>query len=478
MPQVLLRHKAEGSGSPLLYSFTHLYGRWPLVRALRVISVPVALTCGLFSLLVLIGYGAGLEVLYRPVAHGPATHPLTAIVVLMISSGVAINVLRLSPAIAKILALLSLLLIFLRLTEIATGTDILSGWIPFQHVVSHDIVQGKSNSTGANTAITLMLLAFALLLSAMHTNVLAQLAASLAGILPMSAYTGYIYGIDAFHGAMSLVSATLALLLMLSILGLTAHRGVLRAVLSPYIGGRIARIQTSISYAVLLLVGYMIYRSLASSASVIGAFIVLVIWFTTVLICVSAVMQEKMDRKRRAAERALYMMATRDQLTGVYNRKTIMELAESELKRSQRSERPFYIVMLDVDHFKRINDQAGHVMGDTVLSYIGDLLGRCLRSSDKAGRYGGEEFIIMLTEVSDEGAARACLKLLNQVRSLDIPGWTDRKGPVTASIGYASSTGKQRLIDIIEAADAALYEAKGLGRDRVEAEASLPTVEQ
>jgi two-component system, cell cycle response regulator len=160
-----------------------------------------------------------------------------------------------------------------------------------------------------------------------------------------------------------------------------------------------------------------------------------------------------------------------DGLTGLWNRAYFDRRLLDEVQATARYGRTVSLVMLDIDHFKKLNDDFGHPFGDVVLQRVGELLAAALRASDAACRYGGEEFACILTETSLEGALIAGERIRDQLRGLDFVQ-KGRVVPVTASIGVSST----ELIGVaspsiggalVESADRALYEAKRSGRDRV-----------
>jgi len=163
-------------------------------------------------------------------------------------------------------------------------------------------------------------------------------------------------------------------------------------------------------------------------------------------------------------------LAIRDELTGLYNRREMDLILQEEMQRSQRYRRPLSLVMLDIDHFKKVNDVYGHPAGDRVLRSFGVLLKNNLRATDRPIRYGGEEFGIVLPEL-DGGEAWKTAERLRQIIaeypfSVDGAGEEGRTIHLTVSLGVvvfpADADSKEALI---EHADQALYEAKRLGRD-------------
>jgi diguanylate cyclase (GGDEF)-like protein len=157
----------------------------------------------------------------------------------------------------------------------------------------------------------------------------------------------------------------------------------------------------------------------------------------------------------------------RDALTGCYNRTHMLELLDVEMRRSRRTKLPLSLIMFDLDHFKQINDRLGHQCGDAVLSAVGRRMKELLRTSDLRGRYGGEEFMVLLTETPAEGATRVAESLRRGLRDTDVH-WDGRIVSVTASFGVATAVpGEMDTAAFVSRADAALYQAKREGRDCV-----------
>jgi diguanylate cyclase (GGDEF)-like protein len=162
-------------------------------------------------------------------------------------------------------------------------------------------------------------------------------------------------------------------------------------------------------------------------------------------------------------------MAILDTLTGVYNRRYFYEYAENEISRSQRYDNQMSLIMLDIDHFKLVNDRFGHLVGDQTLKMIVDTCQSVLRKSDVMCRFGGEEFIVLLPETNQEDAVIAAERICKTISEQSLPTNSDL-GPVvvTVSIGVTQlKTKTETLQDLIDEADHALYHAKETGRNRV-----------
>lgn len=165
---------------------------------------------------------------------------------------------------------------------------------------------------------------------------------------------------------------------------------------------------------------------------------------------------------------ATWRLATTDQLTGILSRQAIVERLADELDRAARYGRSVSVVLIDLDHFKRINDTHGHAVGDAVLRSAAASLAASVRSVDAVGRYGGEEFLLILPETGAEDAAAIAEKLRRTIASSAVDAGADAQVGVTMSAGVASGSGGRRTIDtLIRDADQALYAAKSFGRDQI-----------
>ena len=179
-------------------------------------------------------------------------------------------------------------------------------------------------------------------------------------------------------------------------------------------------------------------------------------------------------RLRRAFARLVnrvadtWTLATVDPLTSVANRQSVLSRAEEELARAARFRRPMSVVMVDLDHFKRLNDTYGHAAGDTVLRQVAQRLAENIRSVDMVGRFGGEEFLLVLPETDADAAATVAEKLRRVVAGTPLRLPDGQEVTVTLSAGVAGGPGEVlRPEYLIRDADAALYSAKALGRNTV-----------
>lgn len=161
------------------------------------------------------------------------------------------------------------------------------------------------------------------------------------------------------------------------------------------------------------------------------------------------------------------VMATTDALTGLINRRAFVDWASRELRRSHRYDDPLSLLLLDVDHFKRINDHHGHASGDVVLATVARLLAGSVRNCDVVARWGGEEFVLALPSTPLAGAVEVAERARRQVEAAIMHSRTHAAIPVTASFGVAQLRKGESMDQLIDRADRAMYEAKSSGRNRV-----------
>ena len=165
----------------------------------------------------------------------------------------------------------------------------------------------------------------------------------------------------------------------------------------------------------------------------------------------------------------LYKMAVKDPLTGLYNRRYMNEALDREIRRAQRNRLTLGIIMVDLDYFKRINDTFGHAAGDRVLTSVAQALVSGLRQEDIVCRFGGEEFLILLTGSALAGTRLKAEDIRAKIAGLDIRWEKECIHPVTASLGVAAFPDHGKTFDaLVNHADQALYRAKEGGRNRVE----------
>jgi diguanylate cyclase (GGDEF)-like protein len=183
------------------------------------------------------------------------------------------------------------------------------------------------------------------------------------------------------------------------------------------------------------------------------------------------------ERKRAALEEELRRLARFDELTGLCNRRYLFDRLTQEMLRAQRYGSPLSLMLVDLDHFKQINDTYGHIMGDTVLATVAGIIRETIRATDLSGRYGGEELCIVLTETKIDGASLVAERLRRRIAAECFPAASGGMFHVTCSIGLAQYHDTMKdVVAFLEVADHALYQAKGQGRNRVVQASVTPEV--
>ena len=172
--------------------------------------------------------------------------------------------------------------------------------------------------------------------------------------------------------------------------------------------------------------------------------------------------------QRKNLERELQRLATTDMLTGMANRRAFLELAESTFQRACAQGEPLTLLMLDLDHFKAINDRFGHLEGDRVLVEFARTIKTHLRASDTVGRLGGEEFGLLLPLTTPSEGADVAARILDAIRALELTDSTGQSYRITTSMGLSAHHPSDRnLRELLDRADQALYLAKRRGRDQI-----------
>ena len=174
------------------------------------------------------------------------------------------------------------------------------------------------------------------------------------------------------------------------------------------------------------------------------------------------------ERTRELVEknRELEVLSVTDRLTGLFNRRKLDEVLDEELIRCRRYAMQFAVILMDIDHFKDVNDRHGHPVGDVVLKEMARIARERTRDADALARYGGEEFVIVCRHSTLAGAVESAERIREAIAAHDFPG----VGHLTASFGVAACCEADTVANLLERADAALYRAKAQGRNRVESD--------
>ena len=307
---------------------------------------------------------------------------------------------------------------------------------------------------------------------------------------------GFAYGVRdlyylGFYNPLSPVSASLFILLCVSLLFMRAERGFMRLFVGKTLGSRMARGLLPTLVLVFVSLGWLGRKGNAmgwySSQLETSMLIFFTLLLSSLLIIWQARAQHGQELLRQRAQHALELsnlklekkvalrtkelkqltleleaISLTDSLTNLPNRRAFVQRVTIEWQRTLRYTTPLTIMMIDVDHFKRFNDDFGHQTGDEVLIQVGQLLANAIRTTDFASRYGGEEFIVILPNSSLSESLPIANRICEEIAQY---AWPQRQ--VTVSIGLASYDKQDEMQDLIEQADKALYQAKAEGRNRV-----------
>lgn len=335
------------------------------------------------------------------------------------------------------------------------------------HLYRGDVV--NTLSMGGNTALALLLLSLGALTRPLSSTLAFLI--TVLGLIPVSyALFSYGFAFSEGYGALS------PIVLLILCLGGTAQFLVfariplLRPFLSETPWGRMARRQLLAATVGVLILGFMFHTRYEMGIS--GALLSAVFWMSVVILLAAGPMFERIERDRRYLSREMEKQARHDPLTGLPNRRAVRDFVANCQKNSGNAKLGcdwVGIILADVDYFKRVNDGAGHAVGDAVLRDVGEKLRRKLRPSDMVARWGGEEFLIILP-----GADLARTMNMAQVLRTGVAAhvsWHngEEREAVTLSLGVAvyEHGGEETLEQAIQKADGALYDAKSQGRNRV-----------
>ncbi|MCJ7435662.1 MAG: diguanylate cyclase [Anaerolineales bacterium] len=176
----------------------------------------------------------------------------------------------------------------------------------------------------------------------------------------------------------------------------------------------------------------------------------------------------KLEKELTQAHRQMEILAMQDVLTGIFNRRAIEEHARVEFEHARRNESPFSVIFLDIDHFKAINDQHGHSVGDHTLHQLAEILSKNLRQYDRIGRWGGEEFVVILPDTKISEAIAIAERMRVAIAETKFSLENGKYYEVQISLGVACATRSYpSLAKLIDVADQAMYQAKQAGRNRV-----------
>ncbi|MDB4987602.1 MAG: multi-sensor signal transduction histidine kinase [Myxococcaceae bacterium] len=447
------------------------------------VSHALALAVGALGLLVLLGWTLRSSTLKSVLPGYTAMNPLTAVCFVSLSAGLLVASER--PKVTRVIGLVVAVIASLKLAELFFGLP-----IGVDQLLFRTELQGHGgqppNRLAPNTAACLLLLALSLASLGPRVGKFApsELLAFLAGLPGFFALVGYGYGVHTFyrvgpfipmaiHTAGALFVSTWAVLLV------RADHGVAALLFRDSLAGAMTRRLLPAALFLPPMIGWLrlwgerlgLYPSEVGVAlfAVTLTLLLLLIVFTTagslertdaLRIRAQQQLEEVALRLARSNEE-LERLATTDSLTGLHNRRAWLERAESELANATRYKTPLSVLMVDADHFKRINDVHGHQIGDLALCAMAQCLSRQLRQGDFLARYGGEEFCILLPRTGAEAAMVVAQRCCAAMRELEVLGSSGVRVEVRCSVGVAELGSALRTTrELLRAADAALYAAK------------------
>lgn len=457
------------------------FQRWSTAAALIVTTVGTS---------VLVGWALDIVLLKSVAPSFRAMNPVSAVAFVLCGFSLALlRESRLTPGRRLRAQVLGGLVAFIGVANIAGAAT--SSDFALDHIL-RELGAGFSvdhDEMATPSSINFMLFGLALVYFGGQTKLshrLSQLASTAGTVVALVPLIAYMYGADLARGFGAMVPMALHTSLSFVVLGtgllIAPGTQVIKLVSRADEGGRIVRqlfptvVITIISLGYLRLLGqaaglYETEMGVALLASgTIVALAALLWWNATIIsnadrrrLAVEAALQLS-ESALRAANEALALQVRRDSLTGVSNRMALDEALSRAMHNLHRYDTEiFSVLMIDVDLFKQHNDTFGHLAGDEVLRSVAQLLVQTCRSTDIVGRYGGEEFVILLTHTGKEGA----LEIAERVRvAVERFEWPD--APVTVSIGIATASADAIDADeVLHGADTALYAAKAAGRNRV-----------
>lgn len=457
----------------------------------QALSTAAAFVVTTIGTAVLVGWTLDIELLKRLAPGLRVMNPMSAVAFIL--CGFSLALLRESGLTSRrrlAAQLLGAAVFVIGTTQVLAtiaGSGIELDHLLFRAQVEQDA--SGSNGMATSSALAFMLFGLALVYFGGRTKLslrLSQVTCTLGTILGLVALISYLYGADMEHGFGALVpmAAHSALSFVMLGTGLLIAPGTqaIKLISRADQGGRIVRRFFPAVVVTIVLLGYVTlvgehagwYETQMGAALMVTATIVALgalLWWNAALISGSDQRRlatetalQLSESALRAANEALALQVRTDGLTGVANRRALDEELARAIQNVHRYESEiFSVLMLDVDYFKRYNDSFGHPAGDEVLRSVAQLLESTCRGTDIVGRYGGEEFAIVLPHTAGSGARLIAERLRAAVESHEWP-----HASITVSVGIATASAATADADeILRGADSALYAAKQSGRNRV-----------
>lgn len=363
-----------------------------------------------------------------------------------------------------------------RSAEIWAATSLFVALVLMAIILTRDTIPwptDERDKPGSDTLLILIMLSAAVLLRVRNNRLgMWPLAGGLG--LMLHGIVGFTFGLPYFGHELAQMTLLTLLVLTAGALTLYSHRPLIRVMfLASEIGAR-TRVMLAVGTAVPWGCGMLLYHVYGVPGRAVPVELLMfttIIWSVALVAVISGHINEKSDKRRRDMERLLARQAHSDQLTGLLNRAGMQHKLEAAWQHVEQGQGSAAIVLIDLDHFKRVNDEFGHETGDDVLIGVGRLLEPSLRSTDASARWGGEEILLLMRDTEFEGLVAVTERLRRGIEALGIP-LRRKLGAdhlhVSASLGVSDIAPEDGgFVEAIRRADAALYAAKENGRNRV-----------
>jgi len=388
--------------------------------------------------------------------------PLSALSLFLLVLGSLLARIRVLRIPGRLLAVLGGAAGGLRIADLLLATT-------HSELITTGLTLGPGSGMAVPTALAALCFGLASLFWLLRRYGLGQAACAAALLPSLGSGVGHLLGTEVMFGQVPTMVLLVTALCGTAMVGGTAHRGSIRIFLSKTISGRFARKQILI--ATLAPIGLAVFfaRLLPAGSVPLAlaetvATIIVIAWVT---IGATALVGRRLDLKRHRAEAELRTLARHDPLTGLLNRRTMNNELARHFADARRDKQPITLMMCDLDHFKSLNDEHGHVVGDEVLRRTAERISSAVRDSDLVFRYGGEEMAVLL-DCGPADAVRVAEKIRDTVKAPGRRNADNELPSVTISIGVATSErGETDLGRILGVADECLYAAKDAGRDCV-----------